>query len=153
MQFGNQTFRLPDIQTFLDDALGGEFLVFFVGKSENHFRMADGNPSFADKFLNRVRQFYQPQRIRDGGAALADFSGDFFLRELKLFRQLRVAVSLFNRIEIFALKIFDERQFQNRAVIGFARDDGNFRQVQKLRCAPAAFARDQFKKIRRVRGR
>ncbi len=84
---------------------------------------------------------------------LPTFERDLFLRELKLFRQLRVTVGLFNRIQIFALQIFDEREFQNRAVVRFARDDGNFRQLQKLRRAPAAFAGDQFKKIRRARER
>ena len=43
-------------------------------------------------------------------------------------------------------KIFDERQFEHRAVVGFAGDDGHFRQLQQLRRAPAAFAGDQFKK-------
>ena len=42
-------------------------------------------------------------------------------------------------------KIFDERQFEHRAVVGLADDDGHFGQLQKLRRAPAAFAGDQFK--------
>ena len=42
-------------------------------------------------------------------------------------------------------KIFDERQFEHRPVIGLADDDGHFGQLQKLCRAPAAFARNQFK--------
>jgi hypothetical protein len=61
---------------------------------------------------------------------LPTLSGDFLLRELKLFRELRVAVRLLDRVEIFALQIFDERQFQHRAVVGLAGDDGNLRQIQ-----------------------
>ena len=108
--------------------------------------MADRQPAVADEFLHRFRQFQQPQRIGHDRAALADFRGDVLLRELELLRQLRIAVRLLDGVQVFALEIFDERQFQHRAVIGLAGDDGNFRQIQKLRRAPAAFAGDQFKK-------
>ena len=91
------------------------------------------------------RQFQQAQRVGHHGAALADFGGDFLLRELKLLGQLRVAVRFFDGVEIFALEIFDERQFEHRAVVGLADDDGHFRQLQQLRGAPAAFAGNQFK--------
>ena len=63
----------------------------------------------------------------------------------KLLRQLRIADRLFDGVQVFALQIFDERQLQHRAVVGLADDDGDFRQVQKLRRAPAAFAGDEFK--------
>ena len=32
LQFGDQTLGLPDVQAFLDDAFGGEFLLFLVGQ-------------------------------------------------------------------------------------------------------------------------
>ncbi len=47
LQLGHQPFRLPHVQAFLDDALGGELLLFFVGQAENHLRVADGKPAFA----------------------------------------------------------------------------------------------------------
>ena len=53
---------------------------------------------------------------------------------------------LLDGVQVFALQIFDERQLQHRAVVRLAGDDGNLRQIQKLRRAPAAFAGDQFKK-------
>jgi hypothetical protein len=62
-----------------------------------------------------------------------------------LFGELCVTVRLFDGVEVFALQIFDEREFQDRAVVGLAGDDGNLRQIQELRRAPAAFAGDQFK--------
>jgi predicted metal-dependent hydrolase/predicted DCC family thiol-disulfide oxidoreductase YuxK len=146
LKFCDQTFGLPHVQAFLDDALGGEFLIFFVRQPKNHFRVTDRKPTFAHKVLDRLWQFNQSERIRYSGAAFTDLERDFFLRELKLFRELRVTVCFFNRVEIFTLQIFDECEFQNRAVVGLARDDGNFRQIQKLRRAPAAFTCDQFKK-------
>ena len=96
LQFGDQAFRLADVQAFLDDALGGEVLIFFIGQTENHFRVADGNPAFAHKFLHRRRQFQQARGVGHHGAAFADLERDFFLRELKLFRELRVTVRFFD---------------------------------------------------------
>ena len=72
-------------------------------------------------------------------------SGDFLLRELELPGQLFVTVRFLDGVEVFALQIFDERQFQHRAVVGLADDDGHFGQLQELRGAPAAFAGNQFK--------
>jgi hypothetical protein len=125
---------------------GEQQLLFSSGQAENHLRVADRKPAFAQKFLDRLGQFEQPQRIGHRRAALADLGRDVLLRELELFRELRVAVRLLDGVQIFALQIFDERQLQHRAVVGLAGDDGNFRQIQKLRRAPAAFAGDQFKK-------
>ena len=77
---------------------------------------------------------------------LPTLSGDFLLRELELFGQLRVAVRFLDGVQVFALQIFDQREFQHRAVVGLADDDRDFRQLEELRRAPAAFAGDQFKK-------
>ena len=146
LQPGNQTFRLPHVQTFLDDAFGGVRLAFVIRQTKNHLRMANGNPSITQQRLHRRRQFQQARRVRHRRAALADLGGDFLLRELKLSAELRVAERFFQRIQILALQVFDERQFQHGAVIGFAIDDGNFGKIQQLRRAPAAFAGDEFKK-------
>ena len=77
LQFGDQTLGLPDVQALLDDALGGEFLLFLVGKTENDFCVADRKPPFADKILDDLRQFQQPQRIGHHRAAFADFERRF----------------------------------------------------------------------------
>jgi len=97
------------------------------------------------RILKGRRQFQQPQRIGDHGAAFADLAGNLLLGELELFGELRVAVRLLNGIEVFALQIFDEGQFEHGAVIGLADNDGRLGQLQQLRGAPAAFAGDQFK--------
>ena len=146
LQFGDKAFGLPDVQALLDDALGGELLILFVGKAEDDLGMSNREASFADKILDDLRQFQQPHRIGHHRTAFADFDGNFLLRELELPGQLFVAMRFLDGIEIFTLKIFDERQFEHRAVVGFAGDDGHFGQLQELRRAPAAFAGNQFKK-------
>jgi len=66
----------------------------------------------------RPRQSQQPRRVCHGRAAFTDLERDLFLRELKLFRELRVTLRFFQRIQVLALEIFDEREFQHRAVVG-----------------------------------
>ncbi len=62
-----------------------------------------------------------------------------------MFRQLRVTVRLFDGVQVFALQIFNQRQFQHRTVVSFTHDDRDFRQRNELRRTPATFPGDQFK--------
>ena len=94
------------------------FWSFSLGQSENDLGVADRKPAVADEILDGQRQFQQAQGIGHHGAALADLAGDFLLRELELLGELRVAVGFLDGVEIFALEIFDERQFEHRAVVG-----------------------------------
>src|SRR5665647_1161643 len=70
--------------------LCGELLDFFVWQTKNHLGVTDGNLSIADKHLDRHGQFQQPRRIGHRRAAFANLHRDLFLRELKLFRELRI---------------------------------------------------------------
>ena len=115
--------------------------------------MADRQPAVADEILDRQRQFQQPQRVGHDGAAFADLAGDFLLGELELFGQLRVAVGFLDGVEIFALEIFDERQFQHRAVIGLADDDGDFRQIAEAARRASGVRRRSIQNNRRARAR
>ncbi len=146
LQFGHQTLGLPDVQAFLDDAFGGELLLFLVGDAENDLGMADRQPALADIILDDWRQFQQPHGVGHHRAAFADLDRNFLLGELELPGQLLVTMRFLDGVEVFTLQVFDERQFQHRPVVGFAGDDGDFRQLQQLGGAPAAFAGNQFKK-------
>ena len=145
MQPGQHALGLAHVQAFFHDALGNQLLILLVRQSENDLGVADRKPPVADELLNRRWQFQQPQCVRHHGAALADLAGDFLLGQLELPGELRVTVGFLEGVEIFALEIFDERQFQHRVVVRLSDDDRHFRQLQQLRRAPAAFARDQFK--------
>ena len=63
---------------------------------------------------------------------------------MKLADQLRVALGFFERIEILALQIFDQRQLQHGAIIRLTDDHRHLAQTQKLRRAPASFTGDEF---------
>src|SRR4051812_30017907 len=98
----------------------------------------------ADEILDGLSELQQSQGISDGSAALANFGRHFVLLELKLLDELRVTLRFLHGIEVLALKIFDERQFKDRAIVGFADDNGDLGQTEQLGGAPAAFTGDQL---------
>jgi hypothetical protein len=76
--------------------------------------------------------------------ALAHFGGSLFLSELKLTDQLRITERLFQGVEVLALKILDQSQLQNRAIIRLAHDDWHISQTGQSSRPPAAFPGNQL---------
>ena len=103
--------------------------------------MADGKASVAQVALQFRRELQQAQSVGDDHAAAAHFGSGLFLGEIELFDQLGVAARFLDGVEVFALEIFDQGQFQDGAIIGLADDDRHFGQADHLRGAPAAFPR------------
>ena len=91
--------------------------------------------------------FKQAQGVGDDDAALADLGGGLLLSQVELPDQLGVAPGFLDGVEVFALEVFDEGQFQDGAIIGLADDDGDLGQAEHLGGAPAAFAGDQLEMI------
>ena len=106
--------------------------------------MAYGQAAFADAGLEGGRQLEEAQSVGHRGAALADFRRHILLLELKLLDELRVAVRLFNSVQVLALQVLDQSQFQHGPVVGLPEDDGDFRQAEQLGGPPAAFAGDEL---------
>ena len=96
-----------------------------------------GNPG-----LHFSRQTEQTQGVRHRRAAAAHFFGDLFLGEFELRGKLLVGPRFFNRVEVFALQVFDERNFQHFLIIRFPHDGGNRCQPRLPCCPPAAFTRN-----------
>ena len=147
LQLGDESFGLADVQAVFDDALGGEVLLLLSGQPEDDFGVTDGEAAVAQITLEGRREFEETERIGNDGTAFADFDGDLFLGELKLGNELRVTLGFFEGIEVFALQVFDQGEFEDGAVVGDAEDDRDFRQTEKLGRAPAAFAGDEFQMV------
>ena len=81
------------------------------------------------------------------GAALADFLRDVLLAEMKLACQAGKGARLLDRVQVFALKILDEREFEHLLIGGFTDDHRRLRQPRPLRRPPAAFPGDEFKLV------
>src|SRR6266849_2502565 len=143
----NQFLGLAHVQGMLDDPFRRKALLDRAAQTENHLGVADGQAAVAQVILPCGRELQQTQRIGHDRAAFANFAGDFLLAQLELFNEFRVTAGFFQRIEVFALEIFDQCQFQHRAVIGLAHEHRDFLEAQELRRAPPALAGDQFKLV------
>ena len=134
----------PDGQVAAQDGVGEKGL-FFVGfRAEEDFGVPDGDAPLGEPALDARGEFQQPHAVGDGGAALADFLGDVVLAEPEFLGKPLVGDGFFNRVEVFALNVFDEREFEHLLVPGFADDNGRFLEAELFGGAPAAFARDEL---------
>ena len=147
LHLGDEFLGLPDVQTLLEDALGGEPLLGGGSEAEDDLGVSDGEASIAQIDLNVGRELEQAQGVRHDSAALSDFDGDIFLTELKGAHQFGVALCFFEWVEVLALEILDECQFQHGAVVSFAEDDGDFLQTSEMRGPPTTFTGDQLEAV------
>ena len=144
LQLRYQVLGLANVQGMAQHPVGGQFLQVWVGETEDDFGVADGQPGVAHKGLELGREPEQAQGVGDDHSALADPVGGVLLGQLKLLNQLGKALGFLDWIEVFALEILDQREFEGGAVVGFADDHGDLGQADELGGAPAAFPGDEF---------
>jgi hypothetical protein len=89
----------------------------------------------------------ETEGVGDGDAAATDFLGDLFLGEVELGLELGVALGFFEGVEVFALEILDEGEFEDFAVGGGPFDDGDVGEAGEAGGAPTPFAGDQFENV------
>jgi hypothetical protein len=90
-----------------------------------------------------IGQLQKPQRVGDMAAALADHLAEIGLRVAVLVDQLLIARRLLDRIEVGALDVLDDRQFERDAIADLAMMTGT-RSGRPLRRPPAPLAGDDF---------
>ena len=144
LELSDQVLGLADIEGLAQDAVGGEQLLRVIGEAEDDFGMPDGEAFVAEVGLDFGGEFEEAEGIGDDGAAFADACGGFLLGQLELIDQLGKPLGFFDRVEVFALQVFDESQFERSAVIRLADEDGDLGEAGEASGAPAAFAGDQF---------
>ena len=106
--------------------------------------MAGAEAIFPKPLLDFGGEPEQPEHVGDGRAVLSDPAGDLFLGHSELDNKLVIGLRFFNRVQVFALQIFDEGDLQGRMFVRFADDGGNPDQAGALRGTPAAFAGNQL---------
>ena len=104
--------------------------------------MAGRQLAFAQPGLHLFRQIQQPHRVGDVGAGLAHLLGDLFLGPVeRRGHQLVIGHRLFQRIQVGALDVLDDCDFQRLAVGHLAHHHRHVMQLGQLGGPPAAFAR------------
>ncbi len=94
--------------------------------------------------LHRGGQVEQAQQVAGGRTRAADGLRGLFVREAEFVQQAAHALRLFERVQVFALDVFDQRH-DGRVLVGhFAHQHRHFLQAGDLGGAKTALARDDF---------
>ena len=112
--------------------------------------MAHRQASGRDFVPDFVGQLQQPQEVRDRRAILPHRGRDVFLRQLEFVGEAAVGERLFDRVQVLALDVLDERHLEERLLLprrDVAHDDRDAEQAGALRGAPAALARDDLEAV------
>ena len=78
-------------------------------QTEQHLGVTDGEKILHHPGLDLRVEIEQSHRVGDRGAALADFLCNVFLPHPELTGEPGISLRFFNRIEVGALKILDQR--------------------------------------------
>ena len=106
--------------------------------------MTGGQGTVLDQLQNGRTEAQQPQRVRNGRAGFAHAGGSLLLRHFIGAHQLLIAEGFFNRVEIRALQIFNQRQLHRLFVVGLNDHDRHIGKPGQPCRTPAAFARDDL---------
>jgi len=119
----HQLFRGPHREAPPDDFIRQQPLLLVCLEREQHFRVAHRHAILHQPALHFLVEFEQPHRVRHRCAAFADLLRDLLLLLAKFPRQPREGARFFDRVEVFALEILDQRQLEHVAIARFAHDD------------------------------
>ena len=106
--------------------------------------MAGSQCAVFDMAADTFRQRQQADGVGDMAAALADRISELLLRIAELIHQLLIGARFFQRIEVGALDILDQRDLQRLAVGKIADQHRHLVHAGALSRAPAPFAGDDF---------
>ena len=120
-------------------------------------RMADEQPrvagrelAVAHQRLHRLGQLQQPHQVGDIRPALADDLRHLLLRVIALLHQRDIAGRFLDRIEVGALHVLDDGEFERLHVGRIDDGDRHLVQAGALRRAPAPLAGDDLEIRRRA---
>ena len=110
--------------------------------------MAHLELAFLDQRPDRLRQVEQAQQVRHGRARAADGFGDLLVGQVEFRDQPAEGERFFQRIQVLALDVLDERH-RDRGFVAHVADDGrHVGEARDLRGAPAALAGDDLVALR-----
>ncbi len=98
--------------------------------------------------LHRRRQTQQPQGVGDLRAGAPDALGQLVVRAVEVLEQLVVGRGLFQRVELSAVQVLQQRVQQHLLVVGRPDDRWDLRQARLTAGAPAPLAHDELVALR-----
>ena len=97
-----------------------------------------------DQRLNIWCKVEKAHGVGDRGPVFADAAGNIFLGEPEIAREAFVCRCFFYWVEVFPLKIFDERQLENFAIACLPHDDRSLGEPEVVCRPPPAFASNEL---------
>ena len=141
---GHEFFRSANRQAAPDNVFREEQLFFLRLEREEHFGVADRDPGLGQITLYLLVKIEKAHAVCDRRPALSDLLRDIFLTEMEFSREPGKSARFLDRIEVFALQVLDECEFEDVLVGGFANDHRRLLQSDPLRGAPAAFSGNEL---------
>jgi hypothetical protein len=141
---GGELLRHPHGRALADDEVHQKSLLFMGFEGKEHLGVAHGNPTLLEKRLGVRLQIQKPHGIGYRGAALADTLGDLILRQAEITVEPCVGPRLFDGIQVFALEVFNQREFEHLSVARLADDGGGLRDPKFTRGAPPSLSRNDL---------
>ena len=137
-------FHLAHAHPALDDVLRN---LERIGLADELTCVSGGQFARTHQRLHRLGQLEQPQRVGDVRAALADDLRHVLLAMIKFLHQRQIAAGLLDGVEIGALHVFDDGEFQRLRIGRLHHGDRHVMQIGALRRAPAPFAGDDLEAV------
>ena len=118
--------------------------LIFLRQGEQGAGVAHAEQPLVDQLLDRLGQFQQAQQVADGDAGAADRLGHLHVGQLELVDQALQGHRLFQRVEVLALDVLDQRDRRRGLAVDVLDHRRDRIQPGDLRRAPAPLAGDQF---------
>jgi hypothetical protein len=93
-----------------------------------------------DRFL----KFEKPKRVSDGGAVLTGAFCNLFLSKVKLIGETLECMRLLDRVEVLALKVFNQGHLESHGVGHVPNHNRNAGETSFLSSTPATFAGNEL---------
>ena len=106
--------------------------------------MSHAQGAVDDAGFNLIRQLAQSEKIGHRRAAFANPGGCLVLGQIQPVNQVLVCLGFFNRIQIFALDVFDQRHFQQFFIADPLDDHRHLGQSRPFGGAQAPFTGDEL---------
>ncbi len=115
-----------------------------VGGGDERAGVAGAEPAGAQVLEHRLGQRQQAQQVGDVAAALAERLGEALLGVAEAVHQLAVALRLLDGVEVGALHVLDDGEFEHLGVVEIAHHRGQLVHRGELRRPPAPLAGDDL---------
>src|SRR3979490_208914 len=113
-------------------------------KGKQHLGMAYRKAPLFEKGLSVRLQIQKPHGVCNRGAAFANALRNLVLGEAEIVVEPFVGASFFDGVEVLALEVFNQGEFEHFSVACLAHDCRGFGEPKFSSGAPSALAGDKF---------